>query len=598
MNLILEKPGKGLQCTWAGFKISSFVLCLISIVIISEVTAYAIPFFDWTTVVNNDFVAPGDGTKTFFSYNQPSINDAGTVVFRARAKASGGASGGGPTSGIFTRDMSLADAPITAIAVRGDEIPSPNNIIRPGLATFNEFPSFPRIDASSDVLAFRGQSQPSWNVILGEGEETRSGTSGLYATSTDGSLSTGIRNIEAEGGFPQYLVPGQSDIRFEQFPGSPSPTGSLITFKGNLTDTAGNSQTGVYYRDLEADSGNAPVIEIAKRGDAIPGEALPEGMESAVFDSTAPPSAAAGKMVFTGLDNEESPTAGGIFMADLVADADLTTIAGFQTSVLSANNYSLNNPDTDNVVDPAAFTLTAFGEGLSFDGRYVGFWAGWGDDVFQKTVECGSDGNSALSEACREQDNNGTANDGIYTFDVIANQGIFLADSVTKDLFLVAQTGDLYEDFLFWNFSGKPSDAGAGDDTDEAEGARWRSSAFLAIDGNDVVFKALSTAGETGLYGAMDVTDGFLHDELFTILTTGMDGSFLDPMATGLPIVSLGVERDGFRNGRLAINASMGNGDESWAGVYVTPVPEPSTFLLLGAGLAGLGFVVRRRRKE
>ena len=30
----------------------------------------------------------------------------------------------------------------------------------------------------------------------------------------------------------------------------------------------------------------------------------------------------------------------------------------------------------------------------------------------------------------------------------------------------------------------------------------------------------------------------------------------------------------------------------------LTPVPEPSTFLLLGGGLAGLAFVVRRRRKE
>lgn len=580
MNEILYKNSTGFQRAWPYKKNTLFVCLFISILFMPLATVHATSFSDWTTVVNNKTVAPVSGKKTFFSYNQPSINDAGTVVFRARAKTDDDGNGG-TTSGIFTRDMSVASAPVIAIAEKKGEIPSPNNIEKPGPATFNEFPSFSRIDASSDTLAFRGQSQPSWNVILGEEEETRSGTSGLYVGSADGSLSTGIRNIEAEKGFPAYLVPNQTDTRFEQYPGAPSPTGNVITFKGNWTNSDGIGQTGVYYRDLTAANGESPVVEIARRGDEIPTAALPQGTVAAKFDSTAPPSAAAGKMVFTGLDNEAAPTAGGIFMADLVENASLTTVAGFNTKVPKAENYTLNT----------------FGEGLSFDGRYVGFWAGWGEDTFEKTVECRSDGNSSLSAACKGQDDNGTANDGIYTFDVIKNQGIFLADTVTEDLFLVAQTGDLYEDFLFWNFSGKPEDAGNGDDTDEAEGARWRSSAFLALDGNDLVFKALSTSGESGLYGAMDVTDQFVYDDLFTILTTGMDGGRLDSMAEGLPIISLGIERDGFRNGRLAINASMDNGDESWAGIYVAPVPEPSTIFLLGGGLAGLALYRRKAKK-
>lgn len=37
---------------------------------------------------------------------------------------------------------------------------------------------------------------------------------------------------------------------------------------------------------------------------------------------------------------------------------------------------------------------------------------------------------------------------------------------------------------------------------------------------------------------------------------------------------------------------------EEFSRFDVSPVPEPSTFLLLGGGLAGLAFVVRRRRKE
>ncbi len=604
MKEILQTAARDLQSVQPLKKVCVAVFSATVITALPVHMACATTFTNWLTVVNNAYTVPsvsgttaagsssgsagkkaGTGTNDafFFSYNQPSVNDAGTVVFRARAKASDGASKGGPISGIFTRDMSDADvdAPIIAVAVRGGEVPAPNNISKPGPATFNEFPSFPRIDASSDTLAFRGQSNPSY-VTTVNGVETRSGTSGLYAT-LDTSLTTGIRNINAEGAlFQEYKVPG-TNIRFEQYPGAPSPTSNIVTFKGNWTDADGNSQTGVYYRDLTAENGKASVVKIAERGEAIPIAAVPEGMTAPTFGSTAPPSAAAGKMVFTGLDNEEAPTAGGIFMANLEKDAQLTTVAGFNTPVPHQTDSTLNT----------------FGEGLSFDGRYVGFWARWGTETFQKTVTCGSDGNSDLLAECRA----GSGNDkGEYTFDVVKNQGIFLADTEEKTLFLVAQAGEgqLYEDFLYWNYSGKPSSAGeSSDEGDEAEGPRWRSSAFLAVDGDDVVFKGLKQSGESGLYGALDVTDQFDYDDLLTILTIGMDGGLLDPMAQGLPIVSLGLERDGFRNGQLAISASMTDGEASWAGIYVDPppVPEPSTILLFGTGLAGLAAVGRRKTR-
>jgi hypothetical protein len=558
---------------------TSALVALLAVAGLHMVPAHAAPIFNWETVVNNaDPVPTTNPVKNFNSYNQPSINDAGLVVFRARSSGQGGQ---GPATGIFTRDMATPGNPIVPVAMRGDEVPAPNTVTNPGPATFNEFPSFPRIDANSGTLAFRGQSTPSVLTILPDGSETRSGTSGVYATPIGNTLITGVRNV-LPNDYPQFLVPDQPvPTKFDQFPGGPSPDGNIITFKANWTDSAGVGQTGVYFRDMVADGGNALVVKVAERGMAIPTEAVPGG-GSAVFGSTAPPSAAAGKMVFTGLDVEEAPTAGGIFMAPLTASPTLTTVASFNTVVPK------NGPNT----------LSAFGEGLSFDGRYVGFWGGWGTDTFERQVQCATDGNAIVRQACLDQDFNGVEHDGIYTFDVLVNQGIFLADTDLNKLYLVAQTGDIYDDFLFWNFSGNAGQGGS-EDSEDLEGARWRSSAFVAIDGNDVVFKAAQgyvdglqgkTGGTSGLFGGLDVSDAFGDADLFTILTTGMDGGLVDPMAAGLPIVSLGIERDGFRNGKLAITASMATEEEGWAGIYVTTVPEPGTLALLGLGLVGLAW--------
>ncbi len=58
------------------------------------------------------------------------------------------------------------------------------------------------------------------------------------------------------------------------------------------------------------------------------------------------------------------------------------------------------------------------------------------------------------------------------------------------------------------------------------------------------------------------------------------DGTLIDPAAVDLltrehlPVTTMGLECDGFRGDSLAINVSMGTEAASWAGIYLTAVPE------------------------
>lgn len=145
----------------------------------------------WVTVVNNSFSPPGPAGvgKNYFSYNQPSINSDGKVVFRARAKAPGGAGGGEPHRGVWSVDLCSSPA-LQTILDTETIVPAPNNLG----SIFNETPSIPRIDISSPLIASRGNSQPVWSYTLPDGSESRAGTTGIF-TWINGPLTTGVNTL-------------------------------------------------------------------------------------------------------------------------------------------------------------------------------------------------------------------------------------------------------------------------------------------------------------------------------------------------------------------------------------------------------------------
>ncbi len=568
------------------------------------------PILQWQTVVNNGYFAPGSTTDKFFSYNQPSVNDAGLVVFRARAKPPTGAGGGGgagePTRGVFTRDMSIAAQPIVPVAVSGvTVVPSPNNLG----STFTEFPAFPRIDAASNTLAFRGQSQPVLEYQTGavdpatnEPITSRAGTSGVY-TNPSGALVTGASQLGAVpfvGTNPDlryFQVPTATGVpagtKFDQFPGAPSPTGSVVTFKGNYTnpDPAVGGQTGVFYRDVSG-SGTSPVQVIAHSGDGNTHCGDTHRLCGKRRFSARPrrPVPQPARWCSPGSMSRRPRRRAASSWPRSPRRRRLQTIAGFNTVVPG------KGPTT---------TLNGFGEGLSFDGRYVGFWGAWGTDTMLRTLICPTDGNAAVIAACIAQDTSGTAGDGIYTVDVPSHQGIFLADTLDDQAVARRRARRSRHrrppvlDVL------RPSAGCRG-----IRGGRRRAAAL------EIVGLRRDRRRQAGVQGPRRwrcLRRRQFHRRTLRALRHGrlaVDDSsrpaWTAACSTRLPpgyrsrrsASSATASADGW----LAINASMTDGEDSWAGIYVTQVgnvdaqvPEPGTLALVGLGAVLLPLLRRRR---
>ena len=532
--------------------------------------------FEWNTVMNNNDLMPPLEVRSFNSYNQPSVNAHGVVVVRARSR--GGPPLGPPTHGIYTRDAADPDSSIIRVLDKAMHVPHPNNLD----TLFVETPSFPRIDRDSTAIVTRANHQPGWRYLLDDGSETRAGTTGIYANPY-GELLTGAAKLGNVPGFSFYGVPEFNGVMFEVFPGAPAITGgNTIVFKGNYT-VDGTSRTGVYFRVLDSapSGGDAPSIMIANNTDTlIPGTGT-------VFGSTAPPNAEDGYAVFAGFDDEEAPTLGGIYLARLEFQPALRTLVSIGGDVPGGN---------------AGDTFNALGEGSSFDGRFVGFWGAWGSETRTLRLYCPQEGNKDRIAYCNQAlvcrdtgetrgdpesicDDETDPNFGTACYverEIPVNQGIFVHDTRRKQSQLIARTGSSFEDFLFWNYSGKTPCAGSGHSEeggeDDGESVRWRASAFLSVSGRggvtyNVAFKAASADDVTGIY--LKKHPG--KSNLVTVADTTMPGQYLDPEAPAdSRIIALGIEREGLRGRWLAINATMGveGGEEEdgMAGIYVTRV--------------------------
>lgn len=511
--------------------------------------------FAWQTIVNNSFSVPGSAI-TFSSYGQPSVNTQGVIVFRGRSTGSSDRE-----SGIYMRQN--LGLPIQDFADLDFDVPYPNNLN----TKFIEFPSIPRISQNQINIATRGNHQPVYRYLLPDGTETRVGTTGLYAQLNSDLLITGASKLGVVPGFEYFVVPNTDPpVPFSVFPGSPAinDQGSIV-FKGNYS-VNNVEKTGIFFRQLLNTPGGGidPVEVIASSDTDIPN--APPSFRALTFDSTAPPSVSGNEVVFVGLDYEDDPHYGGIYLAPLKPNPPLKTLVGIGETLPGLND----GPE-----------ITRIGEGLSFDGHYLAFWAAWGNETKTLRLNCPVDGNADILAYCNGVDPNSIFDPKTQTWyqlkQVHINQGIFVLDVIGNRTFLVANSTTDFNDFLFWTYSGKAPRTGGGDE--DAEPPRWRQSAFMSVYDGLIAFKA-RTGKLNNQNEYVDPVDGIylsnilMGGNLETLIETGMDGSIFDTMLqpNEMTIVGLGIEREGLRGHNLAITATMANAEESWGGIYLANV--------------------------
>lgn len=521
----------------------------------------------WSTIVNNNFLIP-NGTRNFSSYGQPSVNKSGTVVFRARSTM------GTHETGMYIREFPKGD--VRPLADTNSLVPEPNNLN----TNFKEFSSFPRIAINAPHAVFRGLHSPVYRFLLPDGTETRAGTTGLYAALSNDILRTGAAKLGAVPGFDFYAVPGRAAgtmLAFDVYPGGSAINDEgAIVFKGNWTeDNIG--QTGIFVRRLiQSPFGGFEYTQmLASRGMDIPN--LPPSFAPITFDSTSPPSVAGDYAVFLGLDNELDPHYGGIYRVML---------KGGPLEPLVEIGKVLPNSKTSELI--------RIGEGLSYDGRYLAFWAAWGTEFRTLRLNCPVDGNQDLRNFC-----NGVDPNSIYDpetgqwyqlHQVPVEQGIVVMDTQTGMEWVVSTTKGDFNDFVFWTYSGHVP----GDDSDEtAELPRWRGASFMAVSDGFVVFKARTAAlNERSEY--INIVDGLYAVDApntntrSALIETGMDGSIIDPSLAPntMPVTGVGLERDGFRGKYLSVTVTMANEEAGWGGIYSTQLERAPTVNLRQPGSA------------